>query len=114
LRFLLYWSGALRFPASMRVPGTYRLTYNLTAHILWVQGLDQNSKALFTEAAPSADGDGPGKLVFNCYGKTCYLARVWQGGQASSRGLQLQQTGQQRRLAFFTRVVPITAGTKGR
>jgi hypothetical protein len=92
--------------------GTYRLTYKQTAHILSIRGLDQNPGAVFTLAVPSTDANGPAKLVFNCYGKTCYLARVWQGDHAGGRGLQLSQNEKQRKLSFLTRVVSITVAAK--
>ncbi len=96
----------------MLAAGNYRLTYNSTAHILSIRGLDQNSGRVFTTAVASAAADGPGKLVFNCYNKSCYLAEIWQGAAAGSRGLQVPQGEQERRIAFLRRAVSMTVATK--
>jgi hypothetical protein len=92
--------------------GNYRLTYNSSAHILSILGLNQNSRAAFVTALPeTASGSSKARasLVFECYEKTCYLARVWQGG---ARGLGVPQGEHQRTLAFETRVVSITIPAK--
>ena len=90
--------------------GNYRLTYNQTAHILSIQGLDQNPGVAFIRAMPSAGADGPGKIVFNCYEGSCYLAKVWPG--AEGRGLQVPQGERQPKLSFLTRVVSVTMAAK--
>jgi hypothetical protein len=95
--------------------GTYRLTYNKTAHTLYMRGLDQNSRAAFVFAQPAiafGSSNAAPKLVFECYEKTCYLARVWQGSVGGDRGLELLQPKHRRRLAFETRVVSITIPAK--
>lgn len=90
--------------------GNYRLTYSPTAHILSIRGLDQNSGGAFIHAMQSADADGPGKIVFNCYEGSCYLAKVWPG--AGGRGLQVPQGERQRKLSLQTRVVSMTTAPK--
>jgi hypothetical protein len=92
--------------------GIYRLTYNQTAHILLIRGLDRNPGAVFTQAVPSAGMDRAGKLVFNCYDKYCYLARVWQADQAGGRGLQLPQDERERRLSSLRRAVSVAVAAE--
>lgn len=92
--------------------GSYQFTYSNTAHILSIRNLDANSGAVFTSAVANASAGGSGKLVFNCYGKSCYLARVWQGRQAGGRGLQLRQDERERRLSSLIRVVSVTIAAK--
>jgi hypothetical protein len=96
--------------------GTYRLTYNNRAHTLYMRGLDQNLRAAFVFAQPAAIAFGSSnalpKLVFECDGKTCYLARIWQGSVGGDRGLEILHPKYQPRLAFETRVVSITIPAK--
>lgn len=90
--------------------GNYRLTYSPSSHILSIRGLEQNSGGVFMQAMASADADGSGKLVFNCYEGSCYLAQVWQG--AGGRSLQVPHAERERRLSFQTRVVSMTMAAK--
>lgn len=94
--------------------GNYQLTYTNTG-ILSIRGLDRNSGALFANTIP-ADAprpwNGPGKLVFDCYGRTCYLAQVWPGGSGGNRGLALRRTEPKRVLALTTRVIASTIPAK--
>ncbi len=95
--------------------GNYQLTYSNTAHILSIRGLDQNSGGAFVTAEPtsaSGSSSASGKLVFRCYGKTCYLAQVWHGGSDGNRGLKLLPTEPERKLALATRVTSITIPAK--
>jgi hypothetical protein len=95
--------------------GNYQLTYNNNAHSLTIRGLDQNSRAAFVTAEPTTASDSSsrfGRLVFQCYGKTCYLAQVWRGWPDGNRGLKLRPTEPERKLAFTTRVVSITIPVK--
>lgn len=98
-------------------PGHYRLTYNNTAHLLSVRGLDENAGAAMVTAAP-ADAAGSAsrspKLLFQCYEKTCYLAQVWQGAIGGDRSLHVHPVPQQRRLSFATRAVSITIPAQSR
>jgi hypothetical protein len=93
-------------------PGNYQLTYSSSAHTLSIRGLDQNSSGAFATAMPAPAASGPGKLVFNCYNKSCYLAQVWQGATAGGAGLRLPHTGQEHRIAALTRAVSITIPAK--
>ena len=91
--------------------GSYQLTYNNSGHILTLRRLDQRSVGAYVTAAP-ADvpgwSSGPGKLLFRCYGKSCYLARVWQGRLGDGRALDVHPTEHERVLGFATRLVSIT------
>jgi hypothetical protein len=92
--------------------GSYRLTYNASAHTLLIRGLDPNSKGAFAIATPTIGPEAPGesgKLVFDCYEKACYLARVWQGRIGSGRGLKVPHPKPEREVVFATRVITITA-----
>ena len=96
-------------------PGTYQLTYNTSAHRLKILGLDQNSESSFATAVPataSTSRDDSAKLVFQCYGKACYLAQVWQGSIGAGRGLQVPHPEPPRKLTLATRVVSITIPAK--
>jgi hypothetical protein len=100
-----------------RLPaGNYQLTYSTIAHILSIQGLDQSSRGAFATAEPTTTASeasgGPGKLVFDCYGKTCYLWQVWQGRVRSDRGLKVLHTGREHALSIATRVVSVTIPAK--
>jgi hypothetical protein len=106
---------AFTVQATTLAAGNYQLTYSNTAHILSIRGLDQNSGAAFVTAVPadaSASLSGSGKLVFQCYGKACYLAQVLRGGPNGTRGLKLRQTEPERVLAFATRVASVTIPAK--
>ena len=95
--------------------GNYQLTYNNSAHSLSIRGLDQNSAGAFVTAQPTsaaASSGEPGRLIFDCYGKTCYLAQVWQGSVGGDRGLKVHQTEAQRGLSVAARVVSITIPVK--
>jgi len=103
---------AFTVQATTLTPGNYQLTYSSSAHILSIRGLDQNSSGAFATALPARAASGPGKLVFNCYNKSCYLAQVWQGATAGGAGLRLLHTEQERRIAVLTRAVSITIPAK--
>ena len=93
--------------------GSYQLTYSNTAHTLWIRGLDSNSKGAFVTVSPADASEASGtsgKLVFDCYGKSCYLAQVWRGG--ATRGLKVRQSGPQRVLSFSMRTVTVTIPAK--
>lgn len=95
--------------------GNYQLTYNNSAHSLAIRGLDQNSRAAFVTAEPTTASESSsrsGRLVFQCYGSTCYLAQVWHGGSDGNRGLRLHPTEPERKLAFATRAISITIAAK--
>lgn len=97
--------------------GNYRLTYNNSAHVLSVRGLDENAGAVIVTAAP-ADAAGSSsqspKLLFQCYGEVCYLAQVWQGTLGGDRSLHVRPVPQQRRLSFATRAFSITIPAQSR
>jgi hypothetical protein len=103
---------AFRAPNATLAAGSYQLTYSTSAHTLMIRGLDENSQAAFATAAPMT-GSGPrgesGKLVFDCYEKTCYLARVWQGRIGSGRGLKMIRPKSEKEVALLMRVVTMTA-----
>lgn len=95
--------------------GNYQLTYNNTAHTLFIRGLDRNSPSAFVTAKPASapsSGGARARLVFDCYGKTCYLAEAWQGSLGAGRGLKAAQTGREQRLGMASRVASITIPAK--
>jgi hypothetical protein len=103
---------AFRAQSTTLASGTYQLTYSTSAHRLMIQSLDLNSKGAFAIAVPTIGPEAPGesgKLVFDCYEKTCYLARVWQGRIGSGRGLKVPHSKSEREVAFATRAVTATA-----
>lgn len=92
--------------------GNYQLTYN-NAHVLSIRGLDPDSRAAFATGIPAtASPNAPARLVFDCYDKTCYLARVWQGGIGGGQGLEVPEPEPDRTLAFKTRVISMTIAAK--
>jgi len=96
--------------------GTYRLTYSMSGHTLNIQGRGLNSKGAFATAVPTTDSGSlgrPGKLVFECYDKTCYLAQVWHHDSiGNGRGLQVPHPQPERKVSFAARVVTITVPAK--
>jgi hypothetical protein len=94
--------------------GNYRLTYNNTAHVLTIRGLDQNSDSILALATPTIfeSASAAPRLVFNCHGKACYLAQVWSGEADGNCGLILRPTEPDRKLALSTRAVSITISAK--
>jgi hypothetical protein len=95
--------------------GNYQLTYNQTAHILSIQGLDRNSSAAFVTAepvSPSERVNGPGGLVFDCYERSCLLSRVWQGAKSGAQGLKVMRSPREHRVAIAASVVSITIPVK--
>lgn len=95
--------------------GNYQLTYNSSAQRLMIRGLDRNSASAMTTVFPTLGSESPGgngRLVFDCYGKTCYLAHVWQGSVGGNRGLKVFQTARERALAMSARIAAVTIPTK--
>jgi hypothetical protein len=102
---------AFRAQNATLAAGTYQLTYSTSAHRLMIRGVDQNSDGAFAIAVPRTDSGArseSGKLVFDCYEKTCYLARVWQGRIGSGLGLELPHPKPERGVVLSTRMVTIT------
>lgn len=91
--------------------GNYRLTFNSSAHVLCIRGLDQGADVAFVTAFSAAAGERC-KLVFHCYGKGCYLAQAWQGSRHGGQGWQLPKTDEERKLSFLTRVITMTLAAK--
>src|SRR5690242_16107672 len=99
---------AFRAQNTTLAAGTYQLTYSTSAQRLMIRGLDQNSEGGFATAVPltgSGSRSESGKLVFQCYDKTCYLAQVWQGSIRGGRGVQVHHPIPERKVALATRVV---------
>ncbi|HEY6989420.1 MAG TPA: hypothetical protein VH369_13590 [Bryobacteraceae bacterium] len=106
---------AFRAQNTSLAAGTYQLTYNTGAHTLMIQSLGLNSKGAFAIAVPTTDSGAPGesgKLVFDCYEKACYLARVWQGRIGSGRGLKVPHPQPEAKVVFAARLVAITVPAK--
>jgi hypothetical protein len=102
---------------NMTLPaGSYELTYSNTAHTLWIRGLDPDSKGAFVTALPADASEASGtsgKLVFRCYGQSCYLAQVWRDGIAS-RGLMVRKSEPERVLSFSVRAVTVAIPANSR
>jgi hypothetical protein len=101
---------AFRAQNTTLAAGTYQLTYGTSAHRLMIRGVDQKSDGAFAIAVPASDSGArgeSGKLVFDCYEKTCYLARVWQGTVGSGRGLEVPHPKPGREIVLTTRIVTI-------
>jgi hypothetical protein len=66
--------------------------------MLIIQGLDseRRSRFLFTNLLQSVGAQHQTKLIFNCYGGSCFLSQVWTG---SNVGRQLRESRQERQLA---------------
>jgi hypothetical protein len=94
---------------TMLASGNYQLTYSSNAHILSIRGLNQDSSGTFAIALPVTSEPGPGKFIFRCYDKSCYLAQLSYG---TGLGLSLPQSAKERKLAFVTHVASITIPTK--
>jgi hypothetical protein len=81
-----------------------------------IQGRDLNSKGAFATAVPTTDSGslgGPGKLVFECHDKTCYLAQVWHHDSiGNGRGLRVPHPQLEKKVAFAACVVTITVPAK--
>jgi hypothetical protein len=88
--------------------GNYQFTYNSTAHFLTIRGLDRQRGGVFVEGVPTGVAEGPGKLLFDCDGKTCYLAQVSQGAAAGGGSWRIRPARQERRVALLTRVISRT------
>lgn len=89
--------------------GSYRLSS--AGSVLTIRGLDPNAESALTIARPELDPQGMrghARLVFQCSGKQCYLAQVWQGGTAEGKVVQLPKTASERKLSFVTRVISMT------
>jgi hypothetical protein len=102
---------AFRAQNTTLAAGTYQLTYRTSAHRLMIRGVDQNSDGAFAIAVPTTDSGArgeSGKLVFDCYEKTCHLARVSQGRIGSGLGLKVPRPKPEREVVLATRMVPIT------
>jgi hypothetical protein len=92
--------------------GNYRLTYSSTGHFLAIRGLDRQRSGVFVGGVPTGMADGPGKLRFDCEGKTCSLAQVSQGAAAGGGSWQIRPVRQERRVALLTRVISRTIPTQ--
>ena len=92
--------------------GTYRLTYNYTARVILIRGVQPHSDSAYVSALPasgSASNNHPGKLVFDCYGNACSLAEVLPVG---GYNLQVGRKERLERMAMQTRVVPVLIAEK--
>jgi hypothetical protein len=91
--------------------GNYQLTYSSTSHALSIRGLGQNSASITVTAQPvgaPGSSNGPGKLVFECAGGTCYLARVWQSEAGGDRGLRVVSIAHAKALAAGNHLTSVT------
>ncbi len=94
--------------------GTYRLTYNPNSSLL-LQGRDKNPQAGLVIVAPALrhrQGGEQSKLIFHCYGGTCYLTEVWQSAASGGSGLQLPQSEPKDAIALATRAVLVEIPAK--
>jgi hypothetical protein len=92
--------------------GHYQFTYNSTAHVLAIRGLDRQGDKMFVGGVPTGLAYGPGKLLFDCSGKTCSLTQVSQGGTAGGGSWQIQPARQERRVTLLPRVITRTLLTQ--
>lgn len=95
--------------------GNYQLTYSSNAQRLTILALYGKPASTITTAIPtvaSGSSNKTGKLVFDCYGKACYLAEVWQGSVGGNRGLQVRETERPRGLSMSARIVSVTIPTR--
>jgi hypothetical protein len=85
------------FPA-----GSYWInsSYDLgSANVLTIEGLDRHTspkEVLTSTPAESLDTQHQTKLVFHCYGASCFLSQVWIG---NNLGRQLTEDRQERQFA---------------
>jgi len=88
--------------------GLYRIVFNPSSSMLTVQGRDAHSTTAFTLASPGGNStaSGTGKLVFDCGGGACSLAKVLPAAD-SGRDLQVSQPSRRVQMVMQTRVVPI-------
>ena len=92
--------------------GNYQLTYNSTAHVVAIRGLDERSSGVYALVSATGAASGEGKLLFHCVDKSCWLAEVRQADSLGGGGLQLRQTERERKAMFLSRVVAVAVAAK--
>ncbi len=90
--------------------GDYDFTYMNSAQRLLIARRSAEGGAIFVHPQPTQGTEGPGRLVFECYGEDCQLRQVWSGSTAM--GLQFAQPKKEQRVSFLARVVPTMNGAK--
>lgn len=96
-------------------PGTYRLSYSSLAPILSLRGGEQISRTAYVRALPAKGSNRAGreaKLVFECYGKSCYLTQMWQSADSGGAGLQLPRGDRESHISLSTRAVRVIVPAK--
>ena len=95
--------------------GTYQLSYTSGVPLLQLRRVDRASDGVFVTVFPAEISNRPGekgRLVFDCYGKTCYLARLWQSTGRGGAELSLVRSKPERGMAFSTRVTSMITPAK--
>jgi len=96
-------------------PGNYEVSYSSTSHILSLRSSDRNSRTEFVSAQPisgASEAHAAGKLVFGCYGESCWLTGVWHGADLGGQGLLLKPSRSRGGALAFTRAVSVTVPSK--
>lgn len=85
-----YIANGTRYPA-----GTYTIDFGATST---VRITDANRASTFTFGSPAAEAmkSTTSKLVFHCYGNTCFLSTIWVAG--SQRGMEFKVSKREREL----------------
>ena len=110
-----------RIPFSFQVAhktleaGTYQLTHTAGSPLFNLRRVDQTPEGASVMTSPIGLSNHPGqeaKLVFDCYGGSCYLAQVWQSGSRGGAGLRIVRSKPERGIALSTRAALITISAK--
>lgn len=78
--------------------GHYSVSAASVGHGLLISQEGGNSVVVYPRYPIQTNTPAPsGRLVFECYGKTCFLSQVWHGG--STRGMRLGGSKLEREMA---------------
>jgi hypothetical protein len=92
--------------------GAYQLSYSNTSHLLT---LNTAKHAVFLTMRPAANSpvaSETGKVLFQCYRGSCYLAAVWPSATSGQPALQVITPEPASRMSFVTRAVSLAATAK--
>ncbi len=87
--------------------GSYQLSYSQLSHVLTLKGANHTA-FVTTKPAHSPVASEAGKVLFQCYGDSCYLAAVWPPSALSADpAVEVMKSRSPRHISFITRAVSL-------
>lgn len=87
--------------------GSYQLSYSPLSHVLTLKGANQ-AALVAVRPVHSPVASEAGKVLFQCYGGSCYLAAVWPPSTLSADpAVEVMKSRSPRHISFITRAVSL-------